>query len=205
MQVSEVNEVCEKILAELGPRPDQDSLAKLAAHTQNVRNIIQQQFDAKLIKINARFGHLPENPLTYPWLRLARRLPPGEQREATGIVEWFHSERHGEPLGKTLERENSGDLEAFHMVQHTQEDLFRIGHGKGLSTKFQGDPHHRDLLQLLLCFGGEKLTAEELADCFEEHCPCEKEHDPDALKKQRARLVKELRRAVPAQSQDIKA
>jgi len=54
------------------------------------------------------------------------------------------------------------------------KDIFRVAHAEGPIKTFQGDPHHRDLLQVGLCFGMEKLTSEELADCFEQTAHAEK-------------------------------
>jgi hypothetical protein len=48
------------------------------------------------------------------------------------------------------------------------------------------------LLELGLHLGLKVLSAEELADCFDEACPCGKTHNADALKKQRARVLNDL-------------
>ena len=162
---------------------------------QRAKNIedLQESVDRKLIDINARYPCPPENPLAYPWLQQGYSGHMDGEKEAAGLLKWLHFERHGEALDKTVMQANAGNLDALHKLQRTQEDAFRIQHGRGPLKKFQGDPYHRDLLQIGLCFGMEKLTSEELADCFEEYCPCGKEHDADALKKQRGRLVRELR------------
>jgi hypothetical protein len=50
-------------------------------------------------------------------------------------------------------------------------------------------------MELGLNLGLDSLTDEELADCFDEMCPCGKDHDADALKKQRTRVRKQLQAA----------
>ena len=53
---------------------------------------------------------------------------------------------------------------------------------------------HRQLLELVTCYEHKRLTAEELAQCFDKYCGCEKEnHDADALRKMRDRFEVELR------------
>ena len=51
---------------------------------------------------------------------------------------------------------------------------------------------HRQFLELVLCYEIEPLTADERADCADAFCACGGIHDPDALKKQLARLKLEL-------------
>jgi hypothetical protein len=58
------------------------------------------------------------------------------------------------------------------------------------------------LLELGLHLGLKLLSAEELADCFDEVCPCGKTHNADALKKQRARVLKDLETTL-SQSPDM--
>jgi hypothetical protein len=192
-RVEAVEEACRNVLRELGPTPAHDSIAEAIYHRGQAINMLGQEFDAKLVEINACYPSLPSSPFAYPWLKVARAAPLGAEREAIGFMEWLHSERHGEPLENTLNDVNAGSLSALHKLQRTQEDLFRMEHEQGPLKEFQGNLCHRDLLELGFCFGMERLTSEELADCFEEYCPCGKDHDADALKKQRARLIREFR------------
>jgi hypothetical protein len=184
----------QRALRELGPTPAREPLRKLSFHLEKAMNILAQKLDAKLVGVNARYPSLSTGPLAYPWLQYARTGPINAETDSVGLIEWIHFERHKEPLNKTLDQAKKGDLSAFQRVKRTEEDAFRIAHGKRLK-KFKSDPYHRDLLQLGLCFGMEKLTSEELADCFEQYCTCGKFHDADALKHQRARLVRDFLKA----------
>jgi chromosome segregation and condensation protein ScpB len=66
-------------------------------------------------------------------------------------------------------------------------------HRKGPIKPFQREVTHRQLLEMILCFELDPLTAEELAECLDEYCVCGKTHDAGAARKQYARLKKELR------------
>jgi hypothetical protein len=68
-------------------------------------------------------------------------------------------------------------------------------HGRRSVSAFKGNSDHCEILELGLNLGLNALTAEELADCFEEVCPCGEPHDADALKKLRARVCKRLQAA----------
>ncbi len=57
---------------------------------------------------------------------------------------------------------------------------------------FKHDLDHGALIEIGLPLGLDKLTAEELADCFDKVCFCGQEHSADALKKQRKRLIKAI-------------
>ena len=54
--------------------------------------------------------------------------------------------------------------------------------------------------ELVISFESERLTAEELAECFDKYCACrnrkkkkKKAHDMDSLRKMRDRVEAELR------------
>lgn len=120
--------------------------------------------------------------------------PPSDREMDQGFVEFLHWRRFDEPLWIDLRKENAGDMSALKRILRTTEDHERIRFRKGIKPA-QGDPEHALLFEVGLDLGLSALTAEELADCFEAICPCGKEHDADALKKQRFRKQKALQKA----------
>ncbi len=111
------------------------------------------------------------------------------------ILEWLCWRRYGQPLTTLLAEEKAGNLEAHNKVSRLRDDLWHLMHGQGSIESFKGSSHHSEIMELGLNLGLARLTAEELADCFDEFCKCGKDHDPDALKKQRARVRKQLEAA----------
>lgn len=196
--MTELAKIQQEARAALGPNPTTELQAQVAERVTAKRDKLSEWMDGQLIAINARYGSLPESPLCYPYLTDLPKTLPAEERETHGLFEWLHWERHGESLNKTIEADARGDIGAWRRISRTAEDWRRVGFRKGKIKPFQGNIYHADLMQLGLSFasGMEKLTAEELADCFEAYCPCGKIHDADALKKQRARLLRVLKQAL---------
>lgn len=81
----------------------------------------------------------------------------------------------------------------MHKIRGT-EDLS----GKRGGLKWvEGNLEHSNVFETLWGFGVELLTQEELADFFDKYCPCGIDpHDPDGLKKQRARFKRILQKAI---------
>jgi hypothetical protein len=198
--MTELAEIQQEARIALGPDPTTELKAQVATQVTARRDKLLEWMDGQLIAINGRYGSLPPSPLCYPWLTDLPKKLPAEEREARGLFEWLHWERHGESLNRTMEADAGGDIGAWRRISRTAEDWRRVGFKKGKIKPFQGNPYHSDLLQFGLSFGSgmEKLTAEELADCFDFYCPCGKCHDADALKKQRARVIKLLKAALHA-------
>jgi len=94
-----------------------------------------------------------------------------------------------------LAEEKAGSLEAHDKVQRVRNDFWRAMHARQSVEPFKRNPNHCDLLELGLNLGLKALTAEELADCFDEMCPCGEAHDADVLKKLRARVCGRLEAA----------
>lgn len=110
-----------------------------------------------------------------------------EQDAAVGALEWLTWRRTGRPLAVLLAEEKAGSLEAHKGMQRVRDDSWRAIHGESIES-FKGNPIHCELLELGFGLGLNALSAEELADCFDELCPCGESHDADALKKLRARV-----------------
>ncbi len=80
-------------------------------------------------------------------------------------------------------------------------DFWRGGSGfHNLKLKFSLD--HFQIITEGLDFGFDKLTADELADCLDEICPCDQKHSPEYLKKLRTR-IKQACDLVLTQRQDL--
>jgi hypothetical protein len=112
-----------------------------------------------------------------------------------GILEWLCWRRYGQSLTTLVAEEKAENLEAHNKVSRLRDDLWHLMHGQGSIEPFKGNSRHSEIMELGLNLGLDALTDEELADCFDEFCKCGKDHDPDALKKQRARVRKQLEAA----------
>jgi len=113
-----------------------------------------------------------------------------EQDAAVGTLEWLCWRRTGQSLAVLVKEEKAGNLEAHKKVQRVRDDYWRATHARQSLEPFKENPDHCELLELGWNLRLRRLSAEELADCFDELCPCGEVHDPDALKKLRARVRK---------------
>jgi hypothetical protein len=165
--------------------PTQNDLAALIARDKAA---LEQWFEKRLVEINNRYRPIQYNPIAYSYLTLDPPTPDSE-----GIVEYLHFHRHGESLSATQTKDAKGDLDAWDKIARTGKDVRIIAFGKGPIKPFQGDTIHRQLLQLVICYERDPLTAEELAQCFDEYCAFGEDHDADALRKMRNRFEAELR------------
>jgi hypothetical protein len=162
---------------------------KLAERVAREKSQLEKWYDEKLVDIDRRHTPISYNPIAYNYLSLERPLPDSE-----GIREYMHFHRHGEALRITETKDAQGDLKAWDKISRTEKDLRILAFGKGPIAPFQEDVVHRQLLQLVICYERERLTADELAQCFDKYCACGKEnHDADALRKMRDRYEAELK------------
>jgi hypothetical protein len=160
-----------------------------AARFVRDRSQLEHWFEEQLVEINRRYKPIPYNPLAYSYLTLDPSIPDSE-----GIREYLHFHRHGEALRVTEKRDAEGDIKAWDKIARTERDVRILSMGKGPIKPFQEDPGHRQLLQLVICYERERLTAEELAQCFDRYCACGKmNHETDALRKMRHRFEAELK------------
>jgi hypothetical protein len=102
-------------------------------------------------------------------------------------LEWLHECRHGRSLDQDTEAERGGDPEALRRLQRTDADYFRIRNGEASQpTKRKVD--HLAILEIVYYFGLGNLTAEELAECLDQVCPCGQLHTADVLKRLRRQI-----------------
>ena len=150
---------------------------------------LERWFEQELVGINNRHTPMPYNPIAYSYFTLDPLISDSE-----GIREYLHFHRHGESLRVTEAQDLEGDLDAWDKIARTERDVRILAFGKGPIKPFQEDVIHRQLLQTVICFESQRLTAEDLAQCFDQYCACGKEnHDADALRKMRDRFEAELR------------
>ncbi|HUZ46415.1 MAG TPA: hypothetical protein VMW54_07235 [Terriglobia bacterium] len=111
--------------------------------------------------------------------------------DGPAIFEHLHWKRHSKPLQDDLSAGNGKNWEARQRVLRTVSDVEQLRCGQGPIKPFKTGIDHSDVFDFVLGFGLEKLTSEELADFFNEYCPCGRnDHDPERLKKQRARRLR---------------
>ena len=139
-------------------------------------------------------ANYPDNPPGTPWHQVTATgyRPPSPQEKLEQVLDWFFFKRNRTPRWLALEKEKEGDLTAHKQLVRAWDEFWRLLNGHGPVPPFKVNQAHTDLLELGLHLGLKTLTAEELADCFDEVCPCGKIHDADALKKQRGRVLNDL-------------
>jgi hypothetical protein len=172
---------------------------------QNLSGSGPNQLTQNAQKLRARVLQTREDLLKrYPELQLgspsnhitAASARFSSQRDnLMGILEWLCWRRFGQPLTTLVAEEKAGNLEAHDKVSRLRNDLWHLVYGRGSIEPFKGNSRHSEIMELGMNLGLDALTDEELADCFDEFCKCGKDHDPDALKKQRARVRKQLETA----------
>jgi hypothetical protein len=140
----------------------------------------------------------PGNSPGTPWQQVTATgyKPPSPQEKLEQVLDWFFFKRNRTPRWLAIEKEKEGDLRAHDQLVRAQDEFWRLLNGHGPVPPFKVDLAHTDLLELGLHLGLKLLSAEELAACFDEVCPCGKTHNADALKKQRARVLKDLERSL---------
>ena len=155
-----------------------------------VRKILGSSFQ----KRRELLSRHPDNPPGTPWQQVTvlGYLAPSPQEKLEQILDWFFFKRNRTPRWLAVEKEKEGDLKAHKQVVRANDEFWRMINGYGPVAPFKVDQAHTDLLELGLHLGLKMLSAEELADCFDEVCACGRTHDADALKKQRSRVLKDL-------------
>jgi hypothetical protein len=83
------------------------------------------------------------------------------------------------------------DPEAYQKLMRVHEDYRRFRWGRSLDRlKMKFNLTHFQIISQGLDFGLKELNQEDLAECFDEICPCSKPHSSDYLKKLRAQIIK---------------
>jgi hypothetical protein len=172
-----------------GPGASPEVRNEIVSRFVNGTAQLERWFTEQLVDIDKRYKPIPYNPLAYSYLTLDSPMSDSE-----GLRQYLHFHRHGESVEVTEAKDAQGDLEAWDKLARTERDYRILAFGKGPIAPFQEDPVHRQLLQLVICYESERLTAEELAECFDKYCACRrKSHEPDSLRKMRDRFEAELK------------
>ena len=187
-------------LKALGPNPPGELAAAIQARMQEKSERIRQSYPStyQSTVTDGTFS----NPFELIFVGSASGSPMTERDINQGFIEELYWKRYSEPLWIALQKAEAGDLAAYRRVMRIGEDYELLREGKGPIKPPKTHVDHNFLLMLGLDMGLNKLGAEELANCFDALCPCGEPHDADALKKQRARVVKSLRRATAWFQQD---
>ena len=133
------------------------------------------------------------NPLEVIYSLPSSLASPTPSDITIGALETEHWHRNRETLASAVSVAQAGDINAYKRIEKTRELIFRRTHRLGGVPKLKEHPQHAEMFLVGLELGLERLTAEELADCFDEPCDCGDLHDADALKKQRARLQRAIK------------
>jgi len=121
------------------------------------------------------------------------QLPPGTELPDGEFIYrflcWFRFGKNAEQLTALYE---AGDLKAVKQMHklRLEYDMWKLGKVDPNKLKFKTDLDHFVLLNGGLDLGLEDLNPDQLAECFDELCPCGRVHEPENLKKLRRRIVK---------------
>jgi len=174
-------------LCALAAAQKQPPREKRAGEVRKVLNLSSQKRKELLTT------HTDNSPGT-PWQQVTATgyKPPSAQEKLEQVLDWFFFKRNRTPRWLALEKKKEGDLRAHKQLIRAEDEFWRLLKGHGPVPPFKVDQSHTDLLELGLHLGLKVLSAEELAACFDEVCPCGTIHNADALKKQRARVLKDF-------------
>jgi hypothetical protein len=170
----------------LGADPPPEILAELEASFEKRSEEIHRKYS----------GAVPPEPNTFATQIMFSSAALESKSDQLGVSEWIHFERHRTPLKVDVEKRSAKDYEASRRILRTGGDLEALRCNRKIQAFKGGEIEHRSMFETLWGFGLENLTPEELALFFDEYCPCDKVHDPDALKKSRNRFRLVLQKAI---------
>jgi hypothetical protein len=116
------------------------------------------------------------------------------RKQAEFIFRWLCWFRFGKTPQVLISEYESGERKATKQMNklRLEFDMWRIGEINPNKLKFKIDLDHFTLMNGGFDLGLGKLTSEELADCFDELCPCGRPHFPENLAKLRSRIIREF-------------
>ncbi len=111
-------------------------------------------------------------------------------------LSWLAWSKYGKTIIELVEEDKAGHEKSSKQLASVTKEYQDWRYGKldpnQLRSKF--DYHHLSMMRMCLDLGIETLTQEELADCFDEICTCGGTHDPESLRKVRARIIEMMER-----------
>jgi hypothetical protein len=176
-------------LRAFGQNPPRELIAKLEAHTERQLEEIHRRYS----------GTVPPDPNTFAAQTIFSKEALAGKTDEQGIAELLHWERHKTPLVQDVQKMEARNGEAARRVLQTGLEYEALRCEQKRPKPFKGNLEHSNMFETLYGFGLERLTSEELAEFFDTYCPCETEtHDPDSLRKHRARFERDLKRGATA-------
>jgi hypothetical protein len=122
----------------------------------------------------------------------------GTMTEGQFTLGWLAFNKFGKSIGELMEGDATGDEKSSRQLMSVQKAYQDWRYGKldvnKMRSKF--DSHHILVMQAGLELGLRDLSADELADCYDEMCNCGKPHDPENTNKLRTRVIKIMDRLV---------
>jgi hypothetical protein len=122
----------------------------------------------------------------------------GTMSEGQFALGWLAFNKFGKSIVELAAGDAAGDMRSSTQLMSVQRDYQAWRYGKLDINKmhFKFDSHHIQIMMAGLKLGLRGLSPAELADCYDELCNCRKPHDPENLKKLRARVIKIVDRLV---------
>lgn len=156
---------------------------------------IEQKFGTRLQEILQKYSG-PQLPAPNTFAAQVIFRNEENMSDDDGIADWLHFDRHKVPLKDDLKKRQDRDWNGTSRVLRTMSDLEQLRHERPIRP-FKGNLDHQSMFENFWGFGVEKLSPDELADFFDQFCPCGCEgHDPDALKKHRTRFKRSIKLSV---------
>lgn len=157
---------------------------------------LEQEFGDQLrerLPENLTLARQSPEEVIYPVFSAVMDEVPLDVALAVGVLEKIHWLRFREPLLITTRRYQAGSLEASEKIHRTLLDYDRMQLGGKPPQKFKTNYDHDVIFSAAWGHGLENLGEEELAECFNEFCPCgQEQHDGHALRMQRGRMFRTL-------------
>ena len=119
---------------------------------------------------------------------------PSDEQFMLSWLSWF---KYGKTWRQLQNERNAGSWAASQKILAVLEDheKWKFGRLDPNDMRFKIDRPHFVLMALGLDFGLDKLTANELADCFDALCTCgDPSHDPENVRKLRTRILQSLQK-----------
>jgi hypothetical protein len=112
-----------------------------------------------------------------------------EMSDEQFMLAWLAWNKYGKTLKQLLEEDRAGVKQSSERLVTIRQEYnhWRYDKQDPEKLKFKFDREHQLLIMMGLDFGIDSLTAEELADCFNELCACGAWHSPENLRKLRTR------------------
>src|SRR5947209_1737251 len=111
------------------------------------------------------------------------------------MLSWLSWYKYGKTWKELQHERTAGKWWASQRILAIFKDFekWKFGRLDPNDMRFKMDRPHFDLMAFGLDFGLDKLTADELVNCFDALCTCGMEqHDPENLRKLKARILKSL-------------